>query len=72
MADGSGKTEHLVGRLSAAERRSLRTLEAGRRREAIPARHEEKLIELGLAELVGGAPDLTGAGRRVLAMIGGW
>jgi hypothetical protein len=72
MAEAYGKAEHLVGRLSAAERRSLRTLQTGWRRRAIPAPHEEKLIELGLAELVGGAPDLTGTGRRVLAMIGGW
>jgi hypothetical protein len=66
------KAEQIVGRLSEGERRSLRTLRAERAQRRISAGHEEKLIELGLAELNGGNPDLTHTGRRVLAMIGGW
>jgi len=67
------KTEQLVARLSEGERRSLRTLRSERPTpRRISADHEEKLIEMGLAELNGGDPDLTHTGRRVLAMIGGW
>ena len=32
-------------------------------------RHAEKLIGLGLAELIFGEPGLTGGGHRVLALI---
>ena len=66
------KAEQIVGRLSEGERRSLRTLRAKSAHGQISANHEEKLIELGLAELNGGNPDLTHTGRQVLAMIGGW
>ncbi len=66
------KAEQLVAQLSEGERRSLRTLRAKCAQRPISTNHEEKLIELGLAELNGGNPDLTHTGRRVLAMIGGW
>lgn len=65
------KTEQIIGRLSEAERRSLRALRGARTRR-ISTDHEAKLIGLGLAERVGATPDLTHAGHRALAMIGSW
>lgn len=69
------KAEQLIGRLSPAERRALRLmdeLDETPNRRAIPLRHEVRLIDLGLAELACGALGLTAAGRRAVALIGGW
>ena len=68
------KVPKLILRLSVAERRSLRLIGArsllfrmpGQR---IPFRHAEKLIRLGLAELIFGEPGLTGGGRRALGLM---
>lgn len=65
------KAEQLIGRLSPAERRSLRNLGRGQRDRARPG-HEERLIELGLAELACGGPDLTATGRRAVVLIETW
>ena len=64
------KAAELVGRLSATERRSLRRIGASLLRRRIPPRHADKLIALGLAELIFGEPGLTGGGHRVLGLIG--
>ncbi len=64
------KTEQLAERLSAAERRSLKLMGASHLRRRIPGRHADKLIGLGLAELIFGEPGLTGGGHRVLDLIG--
>ncbi len=64
------KAAELVERLSAAERSSLKLMGAGPLRRQIPGRHAEKLIGLGLAELIFGEPGLTGGGHRVLGQIG--
>lgn len=64
------KAAELVKRLSAAERRSLKQMGAGPLRRQIPVRHAEKLIGLGLAELIFGEPGLTGGGHRALGLIG--
>ncbi len=64
------KAAELVERLSAAERSSLKLMGAGPLRRQIPGRHAEKLIGLGLAELIFGEPGLTGGGHRVLDLIG--
>jgi hypothetical protein len=66
------KAEQLIGRLTPAERRSLRLMGQASARPRVPVRHAERLIGLGLAELVCGAPDLTAAGRRAVALIGAW
>ena len=68
------KATELVSRISAAERKSLKQMGTdplwlrppGQR---IPGRQEEKLIGLGLAELVFGEIDLTITGRRALGLI---
>ncbi len=64
------KAAELVERLSAAERRSLKLIGASLLRRRIPGRHAEKLIGLGLAELIFGEPGLTGVGHRALVLIG--
>jgi hypothetical protein len=64
------KAAELVERLSAAERSSLRLIGAGLLRRPIPGRHADKLIGLGLAELIFGEPGLTGGGHRALGLIG--
>ena len=66
------KTAKLVGCLTPGERRSLRSLAALRGAGRIREPHQERLIELGLAELDSGAAGLTGIGRRVLQMIEAW
>ncbi len=63
------KAAELVERLSAAERRSLRLIGANLLRRRIPGRHADKLIGLGLAELIFGEPGLTGGGHRALGLI---
>ncbi len=63
------KAAELVERLSAAERRSLELMGAGHMPRRIPGRHAEKLIGLGLAELIFGEPGLTGGGHRALVLI---
>lgn len=67
---GMSKASILVKRLSAAERRSLKQIDAGPLRRHIPFRHTEKLIGLGLVELILGEPGLTIGGRRALGLIG--
>ena len=64
------KAADMVERLSAAERRSLELIGANRLRRRIPGRHADKLIGLGLAELILGEPGLTGGGHRALDLIG--
>ena len=64
------KAAELVDRLSVAEQRSLKLMSAGTLQRRIPFRHAEKLIGLGLAELIFGEPGLTGGGRRALGLIG--
>jgi hypothetical protein len=64
------KTAELAERLSVAERRSLEMMGASLLRRRIPGRHADKLIGLGLAELIFGEPGLTGGGHRVLDLIG--
>ncbi|MHA1529139.1 MAG: hypothetical protein ACTSVG_08960 [Alphaproteobacteria bacterium] len=64
------KAADLVERLSAAERRSLKLMGASLVRRRIPFRHADKLIRLGLAELIFGEPGLTGGGHRALDLIG--
>lgn len=66
------KTEQLIGRLTPAERRSLRKLGAGQSSAPIPFRHETRLIDLGLAEIALGESGLTPAGRRAIALLSGW
>ncbi len=63
------KAAELVERLSAAERRSLELIGAGPMPRRISGRHAEKLIGLGLAELIFGEPGLTGGGHRALGLI---
>ncbi len=64
------KAADLVERLSAAERRSLKLIGTSLLRRRVPVRHAEKLIGLGLAELIFGEPGLTGGGHRALDLIG--
>ncbi len=64
------KAADLAERLSAAERRSLKLMGTCSPWRRIPFRHAEKLIGLGLAELIFGEPGLTGGGHRVLNLIG--
>ena len=64
------KAAELVERLSAAERRSLELIGAGHMPRRIPGRHAEKLIGVGLVELIFGEPGLTGGGHRALDLIG--
>jgi hypothetical protein len=66
------KAEKLIGCLTPGERRSLRSLAAPCRAGSLREPHQERLIELGLAELERGAPGLTGTGRRVLQLIAAW
>jgi len=66
------KAEQLIGRLTPAERRSLRHLGLGPVADRVRVRHETRLIELGLAELACGGADLTATGRRALVLIGAW
>jgi hypothetical protein len=63
------KLTELTRRLSPAERRSLELMGRGSPRRQIPGRHAEKLIGLGLAELIFGEPGLTGGGRRALGRL---
>ncbi len=64
------KAADLVERLSAAERGSLKLMGTSLLRRRIPIRHADKLIGLGLAELIFGEPGLTGGGHRALELIG--
>jgi hypothetical protein len=54
----------IVEGLNEAERACLKQLCRGSGHEAIPSPHAEKLLELGLAELVMGHLETTGTGRR--------
>jgi hypothetical protein len=68
------KAAKLILRLSAPERSSLRrigmrSLACRMPGQRIPFRHAEKLIRLGLAELIFGEPGLTGGGRRALGLM---
>lgn len=61
----------LIGRLTASERRSLRALSTPER-VGFRASHKERLIDIGLVELVEDELYLTQAGRHVLELVGGW
>jgi hypothetical protein len=63
------KAAELADRLSVAERRSLELMGAGHMPRRIPGRHMDRLIGLGLAEVIFGGPGLTGGGHRVLGLI---
>lgn len=67
-----GKAGKLVGYLTPSERQSLRSLAVTRGAGRIREPHQERLIELGLAELDCGTAGLTGTGRRVLQLIAAW
>jgi len=62
--------EELVSQLSADEQVSFREVSRGPARRRIPFEHAEKLIRLGLVELVCGYQELTGRGKRVKRLIG--
>jgi hypothetical protein len=66
------KAGKLVGGLTPGERQSLRSLATRRGVGRIREPHQERLIELGRAELAGGAAGLTGTGQRVLQLIEAW
>ena len=66
------KAEQLIGRLTPAERRSLRILSDRLPEARIPTRHEERLLDLGLAELACGESGLTPVGRRAVTLLSGW
>lgn len=66
------KAEKLVGCLTPGERQSLRSLATPYSARRIREPHQERLIELGLAELDCGTTGLTGTGRRVLQLIETW
>lgn len=63
------RAEELLGQLSDDERCSLRDVARGKCCQRIPPSHAEKLIRLGLAELVWGDQILTRQGRRAAEMI---
>ncbi|MEO0993222.1 MAG: hypothetical protein AAFX62_05360 [Pseudomonadota bacterium] len=58
-----------MGQLTDAEQASLREIARGTVHGDIPFTHAEKLIRLGLAELVCGDQELTGQGRRAVGML---
>jgi len=63
------RTTELIARLSDDERKSLCEIGRGPARQRIPHPHAEKLLDLGLAELVCGYQELTITGKRAIAMI---
>ena len=63
------RTTELLGQLSDAERDSLNELGRGPARRRIPHTHAERLIRLGLAELVLGYQELTVRGKRAVAIL---
>lgn len=63
------RTTELLGQLSEDELVSLREIARGARRTPIPFLHAEKLIRLGLAELVCGDQELTRQGKRAAGML---
>jgi hypothetical protein len=65
------RTTELLGQLSEDERNSLREIARGPGRRKIPFPHAEKLIRLGLAELLGGYQELTRQGKRAIEMMRG-
>lgn len=65
------RTTELIDRLSPEERASLLELGRGPARRKIPHPHAEKLLDLGLAELVCGYQELTTQGKRALSMMRG-
>ena len=64
------RARELIGHLSEDEREALRAL-GGPAAESPPSPHEDALMRFGFAELVAGGPQLTGQGRRALALLGG-
>jgi len=66
------KAQQLIGRLTPAERRSLRRLGAGLPADRIPFQHETRLIDLGLAEIAFGESGLTTTGRCAITLLTGW
>ena len=63
------RADVLHEKLTADERSSLMLMDLGPLRRLIAGRQEERLIELGLAELVCGEPELLPAGRRARALL---
>ena len=61
------RVRELADRLTPDEKSSLRKLDQGLMRDSIPFSHAERLMDLGLAELIFGRLDLTIAGRQILA-----
>ncbi|GMG83489.1 hypothetical protein LNKW23_27020 [Paralimibaculum aggregatum] len=65
------RATELLEQLSEDERQSLCRIRRGACATAIPNDHAEKLIRLGLAELVWGDQILTRQGRRAAEMAAG-
>lgn len=65
------RTSELLGQLSEDEQASLQEIARGARHEQIPFVHAEKLIRLGLAELLCGDQELTRLGKRAAGMLAG-
>ena len=65
------RVRDFASRLTPDERVSLEELDHGPMRPSIPFSHAERLMALGLAELIFGRLDLTRAGRQVLAEMRG-
>lgn len=61
------RARELADRLTPDEKSSLEILGREPRRPDIPFSHAERLMALGLAELIFGRLDLTIAGRQILA-----
>lgn len=63
------KARYLVGELDGAERVSLLALKPDLLKRSIPAAHEDKLIELGLAERKLGGLALSTVGNFAARMV---
>ena len=62
--------DQFLEKLTAEERSSLMLMGIGPLRRLVVGGREERLMELGLTELVCGAPELTSAGRRAAVLLG--
>ncbi|MEM9146265.1 MAG: hypothetical protein AAGC57_08710 [Pseudomonadota bacterium] len=65
------RTSELLGQLSEDEQASLQDIARGGSQDCIPDGHAEKLLRLGLAELVCGDQALTHRGKRAAQMLRG-
>ena len=63
------KATQLIGELSEDERMSLAEIGRGPVHARIPDAHAEKLLSLGLAEVVLGDEELTLCGRRAVRIM---